>query len=49
MEVAHWFVLNNCDEIMAYLYEHEEMMKREHPSHLPRNTVNCFHNGFWIL
>ncbi|CAL9013163.1 unnamed protein product [Prunus brigantina] len=34
MEVAHWFVLNNCDEIMAYLYEHEEMMKREHPSHL---------------
>ncbi|BBN68948.1 transposable element gene [Prunus dulcis] len=45
MEVAHWFVLNNCDEIMAYLDEHEEMMKREHPSHLlPRNTVNCFHN-----
>ncbi|CAL9011605.1 unnamed protein product [Prunus brigantina] len=34
MAVAHWFVLNNCDEIMAYLDEHEEMMKREHPSHL---------------
>ena len=34
MEVAHWFVLNNCDEIMPYLDEHEEMMKREHPSHL---------------
>ncbi|CAL8994724.1 unnamed protein product [Prunus brigantina] len=34
MEVAHWFILNNCDEIMGYLYEHEEMMKREHPSHL---------------
>ncbi|CAL9005438.1 unnamed protein product [Prunus brigantina] len=34
MQVAHWFVLNNCDEIMAYLDEHEEMMKREHPSHL---------------
>ncbi|CAL2246728.1 unnamed protein product [Prunus armeniaca] len=34
MEVAHWFVLNNCDEIMAYLDEHKEMMKREHPSHL---------------
>ena len=34
MVVAHWFVLNNCDEIMAYLDEHEEMMKREHPSHL---------------
>ncbi|CAL8168007.1 unnamed protein product [Prunus armeniaca] len=34
MEVAHWFVLNNCDEIIAYLDEHEEMMKREHPSHL---------------
>ncbi|CAL8116200.1 unnamed protein product [Prunus armeniaca] len=34
MEVAHWFVLNNCDENMGYLYEHEEMMKREHPSHL---------------
>ncbi|CAL2247717.1 unnamed protein product [Prunus armeniaca] len=34
MEVAHWFVLNNCDEIMGYLYEHEKMMKREHPSHL---------------
>ncbi|BBH02416.1 hypothetical protein Prudu_012962 [Prunus dulcis] len=33
-EVAHWFVLNNCDEIMAYLDEHEQMMKREHPSHL---------------
>ncbi|CAL8163996.1 unnamed protein product [Prunus armeniaca] len=34
MEVVHWFVLNNCDEIMAYLDEHEEIMKREHPSHL---------------
>ena len=34
MEVVHWFVLNNCDETMAYLNEHEEMMKREHPSHL---------------
>ena len=34
MEVAHWFVLNNCDEITAYLEEHEDMMKREHPSHL---------------
>ncbi|CAL8991650.1 unnamed protein product [Prunus brigantina] len=37
MEVAHWFVLNNCDEIMAYLDEHEEMIKREHPSHLVAN------------
>ncbi|CAL2238199.1 unnamed protein product [Prunus armeniaca] len=27
MELAHWFVLNTCEEIMAYLYEHEEMMK----------------------
>lgn len=34
MEVAHWFVLKNCDEIMTYLDEHEEMMKREHLSHL---------------
>ncbi|CAL2253812.1 unnamed protein product [Prunus armeniaca] len=34
MEVAQWFILNNCDEIMAYLDEHEEMMKQEHPSHL---------------
>ncbi|CAL8991862.1 unnamed protein product [Prunus brigantina] len=34
MEVAHWFVLNNCDEIISYLDEHEEMMKQEHPSHL---------------
>ncbi|BBH05416.1 hypothetical protein Prudu_016788, partial [Prunus dulcis] len=34
MEVLHWFVLNNCDEIMTYLDEHEEMMKREHPSYL---------------
>ncbi|CAL2238214.1 unnamed protein product [Prunus armeniaca] len=34
MEVAHWFILNNCDEIMSYLDEHEEMMKREHLSHL---------------
>ncbi|BBN69677.1 hypothetical protein Prudu_1094S000100 [Prunus dulcis] len=46
MEVAHWFVLNNCDEIMAYLDEHEQMMKREHPSHLvARKHVNYFHNG----
>ncbi|CAL2247822.1 unnamed protein product [Prunus armeniaca] len=37
MEVAQWFVLNNCDEIMAYLDEHEEMIKREHPSHLYGN------------
>ncbi|CAL8133906.1 unnamed protein product [Prunus armeniaca] len=34
MEVAHWFVLNNCDEIIWYLDEYEEMMKREHPSQL---------------
>ncbi|CAL8993019.1 unnamed protein product [Prunus brigantina] len=34
MEIAHWFLLNNCGEIMTYLDEHEEMMKREHPSHL---------------
>ncbi|CAL9004817.1 unnamed protein product, partial [Prunus brigantina] len=34
MEVAHWFVLNNCDEIILYLDEHEEMMKQEHPSQL---------------
>ncbi|BBG93623.1 hypothetical protein Prudu_001694 [Prunus dulcis] len=34
IKVAHWFVLNNCDEIMAYLDEHEEIIKREHPSHL---------------
>ncbi|CAL8119805.1 unnamed protein product [Prunus armeniaca] len=34
VEVAHWFVQNNCDEIMGYLYDHEKMMKREHPSHL---------------
>ncbi|CAL2255586.1 unnamed protein product [Prunus armeniaca] len=37
MEVAHWFVLNNCNEIMAYLDEHEEIMKREHQSHLYTN------------
>ncbi|BBH02762.1 hypothetical protein Prudu_013436, partial [Prunus dulcis] len=34
MEVAHWFVLKNFDEIMAYLDEYEEMMKQEYPSHL---------------
>ncbi|KAM1397065.1 hypothetical protein ACFX2I_014685 [Malus domestica] len=34
MEVAHWFILNNCDETIAYLDKHEELMKREHPSHL---------------
>ena len=27
MEVAHWFVLNNCDETLSYLDEHENMMK----------------------
>ena len=27
VELTHWFVLNNCDKIMAYLDEHEEMMK----------------------
>ncbi|KAB2626880.1 hypothetical protein D8674_020498 [Pyrus ussuriensis x Pyrus communis] len=34
MQVAHLFVLNNCDEIIEYLDEHEELMKREHPLHL---------------
>ncbi|XP_048430866.1 uncharacterized protein LOC125472887 [Pyrus x bretschneideri] len=34
MEVAHWFILNNCDEALPYLEEHEKLMKREHPSHL---------------
>ncbi|KAB2632222.1 hypothetical protein D8674_028469 [Pyrus ussuriensis x Pyrus communis] len=34
MEVAHWFILNNCDEALPYLEKHEKLMKREHPSHL---------------
>lgn len=34
MEVAHWFILNNCDEALPYLEEHEQLMKQEHPSHL---------------
>nr|XP_028957468.1 uncharacterized protein LOC114824488 [Malus domestica] len=34
MEVAHWFILNNCHEALPYLEEHERLMKREHPSHL---------------
>ncbi|CAN6539673.1 unnamed protein product [Malus baccata var. baccata] len=34
MEVAHWFILNNCDEALPYLEQHEQLMKREHPSHL---------------
>ncbi|KAM3014880.1 hypothetical protein FF2_027528 [Malus domestica] len=34
MEVAHWFVLNNCDETLTYPDEHEELIKQEHPSHL---------------
>ncbi|KAM2704184.1 hypothetical protein EV1_033542 [Malus domestica] len=34
MEVAHWFVLNNCDETLSYLDEHENMMKQTHHSHL---------------
>ena len=27
MDVAHWFILNYCDETMIYLDEHEQMMK----------------------
>ncbi|XP_070664511.1 uncharacterized protein [Malus domestica] len=34
MEVAHWFILNNCEKTLPYLEEHEQLMKREHPSHL---------------
>ncbi|KAB2622120.1 hypothetical protein D8674_024302 [Pyrus ussuriensis x Pyrus communis] len=34
MEIAHWFILNNCDDALPYLEEHEQLMKREHPSHL---------------
>ncbi|XP_068317061.1 uncharacterized protein [Pyrus communis] len=34
MEIAHWFILNNCDETLPYLEEYEQLMKREHPSHL---------------
>ncbi|XP_048425915.1 uncharacterized protein LOC108866272 [Pyrus x bretschneideri] len=34
MEVAHWFILNNCDNALPCLEEHEQLMKREHPSHL---------------
>ncbi|BBN69322.1 hypothetical protein Prudu_884S000100 [Prunus dulcis] len=51
MEVVHWFVLNNCDEIMAYLDEHEEMMKREHPSHLyaKKNHHPKAENGWKVV
>ncbi|CAN6586393.1 unnamed protein product [Malus baccata var. baccata] len=34
IEVAHWFILNNCEEALPYLEEHEQLMKWEHPSHL---------------
>ena len=34
MEVAHWFVLDNCHKTLPYLDEHENMMKQEHPSDL---------------
>ncbi|CAN6565937.1 unnamed protein product [Malus baccata var. baccata] len=34
MDVAHWFVLNNCDETLSHLDKHENMMKQAHPSHL---------------
>ena len=34
MDVAHWFVLKNCDEALSHLDEHENMMKQAHPSHL---------------
>ena len=34
MEVAHWFILNNSDETIIYLAEHEQMIKRDYPSHL---------------
>ncbi|XP_068304214.1 uncharacterized protein [Pyrus communis] len=34
MEVTHWFILNNCDEALPYLEEHERLMKLEHSSHL---------------
>ena len=50
MEVTHWFVLNNCDERMAYLDEHEEMMKREHPSHLyAKKHRDLFPQWFWNM
>ncbi|KAB2617587.1 hypothetical protein D8674_013456 [Pyrus ussuriensis x Pyrus communis] len=34
MEVAHWFILNNCDKALPYLEEDEQLMKWEHLSHL---------------
>ncbi|XP_070667770.1 uncharacterized protein [Malus domestica] len=34
MDVAHWFVLNNCDETLSHLDEHENMMKQAYSSHL---------------
>lgn len=38
MQVAQWFVLNNCDKIIEYLDEQEKLMKREHLSHLCREA-----------
>ncbi|CAH9081953.1 unnamed protein product [Cuscuta epithymum] len=29
MEVAHWFILNNCDEVSPFLEEHKELIKLE--------------------
>lgn len=31
MEVAHWFILNNCEEVDSLRIEHEELMKRDYP------------------
>ncbi|XP_070677853.1 uncharacterized protein [Malus domestica] len=47
MEVAHWFILNNCDDALPYLEEHEQLMKQEHPSHLyAKKHRDLFASGF---
>ncbi|KAL5831637.1 hypothetical protein ACOSQ4_016991 [Xanthoceras sorbifolium] len=30
IECAHWYVLNNCQEVQPFLDKHREMLKREH-------------------
>ncbi|KAG8390566.1 hypothetical protein BUALT_Bualt01G0096800 [Buddleja alternifolia] len=43
---AHWYILNNCEEVERFQEEHREVLKRESPLHLEERHKDQFSQWF---
>ncbi|XP_052294335.1 uncharacterized protein LOC107178912 isoform X1 [Citrus sinensis] len=42
IDIAHWYVLNNCDEVQEYLDEHKRLLQRECGANLNKRQQLLF-------